>query len=217
MLEPKAQDTAAFYTNQYFKKYPCLRGGDKFSYYYLPIVRGLVDTALLNPEHYSRFQYLDDQTKLNLAFSPLIIIGEVSNVLNEDTSAKAGQYFLATNVLIKIKEVIHSRYAVKPGDFVSAKTQLYGLHRSKITHKVTYDFIGDVKPYDAGKTYLFVLNKWDYMEMLYLKKIGISLKDADDSYCPTSFILSMGVHDISSAYESHKLSLKDIKGFLSHH
>jgi len=213
-LVPTKADTLEFIRQDSFKRYPRHLGGTRqFDYYSLPIVRGLIDTALFAPEHWNKFETLDENLRLEVASSPLVIEGDVVEVLNEDTAMKKA-FLIPTVFIIRITDVIASKYKVKKGDYVTARTTLYGYVYSPITKEVSYPFAA-IPQYQKGKHYLFVLDKYYYMSLLNNFRDEIRDKKIADVYCPYSFILSLETHRLSEAYANGAFTKRELKNFLT--
>lgn len=210
LLEPTRADSLAFVKLDSLKKYPGIPFTGSFNYDDVTYVRGLIDTSLFNPDHYHKFDYMNKNARFFCITSPLIVEGEVMEVLNEDTTKS---YLFPTVFIIKIKEVVASKYKVKAGDYVTARTNLYGYVYSSIVKEVNYRDAG-ISPYKKGKTYLFVFNKNYYRELLYKIQKQPSRYRVADVYCPYSFALNFAEHEISELYANGQLTKQEIKALL---
>jgi len=187
-----------------------------YGYQRIPLVRGIIDTTLFNEKHFNKSSALDDSYKYALICSPLIVEGEVVKVFNEDTSLASPNFLYPTNIVIKIKDVISSKYEnVNAGDYVLGKVSLYGFRKNIVTHIAEYNSFMEFQEYKEKKTYLFVLDKYHYMYNCY----SVLMKDqflrgCADNYCPYAFSLSMLTHEISKDYEDGKITKKMILDFL---
>lgn len=213
MLIPTREDSNNFV--DFFKKYPNTGLPDyKFVYEYLPLIRGLADTSLFAEEHYSHFNFLTPNTRFEFIISPLIIEGEVMKELPPDTSIETGNKLFATTFLIKIKSIIKSKYNLKNGDVIVAKTNMYGYQRSSITKNVTYFYNSVTNKYQEGKVYLFVLDRVQYMRKLYQMEHNLRNAEHSDIYCPYTFSLTMTSHLLSQKYIDNNFDKSTIIKFL---
>lgn len=206
-LIPTKADSIEFTKQDSFKRYRLIGGGD-LDYYSLPLVRGLIDTTLFASAHWDQFNELSKDVRYHAAYSPLIIEGEVEQVLNEDTATKK-TFILPTVFIIKVIDVISSKYKIKKGDYVTARTSLYGYKYSEVTKEVVYQYVM-VRQYTKGKRYLFMLNKYSYMSLLN----NFRNQNIADVYCPYSFILGITEHNISEDYDNKQFSKEALIKFL---
>ena len=177
----------------------------------MPYTRGQgLDSSLITNDWFDKFPYYNRDFKVFIAMSPLVIKGKVLDRYFEDTINPRIIHF-KTNYIIEIEHIYYSKYTgVKLGDNVMAKTHAYGVARSTKDNKLySSDAIG-YSPYEIGKSYLFVLDKYWGMMVLYnltvyqpsLKENLRSIEPTDDVYCPYSFYLGYDHHLITEKYEN---------------
>ncbi len=178
-------------------------------YEMIPYSRGLIDTSLLAPAHFDKFNYINHDYKLEIIECPLIVEGEVINTSYADTTKFCTLTF-ATTIAIKITDIIKSKYNIHVDDTVWAKTNLYGYYKLPKDNTVVFSsFWG---PYKKGKKYLFCLNKYFYMSIIYKQTL---LKKANtDVYCPTAFMLDINATQLSTDYEDNLINRNTIISFL---
>ena len=208
MLIPTKEDTLIWEKIKH--RFSSARINGQFYPMYIPYTRGILDTSLIANEWFDKFPYYNRDFKVFLAKSPLVIKGKVLDRYFEDTVNPRIIHF-KTNYIIEIEHVFYSKYkGVKIGDKVIAKTHAYGVARSTKDNKLySVNTIGYSK-YDNGKSFLFVLDKYWGMMVLYnltvyqpnLKENLRSGEPTDDVYCPYSFYLGYDHHLLSEEYEN---------------
>jgi hypothetical protein len=211
LLNPTKDDTVNYLL---FSKTHSNMLGSTFNYEFLPIVRGLVDTALLNLGHFDNSTALSYDYKLNIILSPLIIEGEVQRIINEDTT-KYNPRFYPTSYLIKITRVIKSKYKINVGDEVIAKISEFGFIRAT-DGRILYKDALVAKHYKEGEKYLFLLNKYHYMRICYGIKNNLLQSAVNDEYCPTGFSLTFTSYQFSDDYSKGVITEKNILDFIAH-
>lgn len=122
LLIPTRQDSAEYEILKF--RYPHLPFKERFNYMYLPFIRGLVDTTILNAKHYNRFKHLSDAVKTELLQSPLIFEGTVQKIYYPDTALGATSTMYQTSIVIKIDDVIFSKYDIEKGSEILSKINL---------------------------------------------------------------------------------------------
>lgn len=216
LIIPNAGDTIAY--NSFVQRHPKSIITPDFSLKWIPVTRGLVDTSIFTDEHFNKFNKIYIGTLWEWIVSPLIVEGEVVSILNEDTISNKKSYLYGYNYIVKIKKVIKSKYKIKAGDIVTAKTNLFGYYRNPKNREVVYSYVDVVKPYDIGKTYFFTFDKYHYQEncQKILNNVqGIS--GAADIYCPYAFSLNIISHELSEDYANKVFGENTIKEFLNIH
>lgn len=213
LLKPNLADTLEF--AKLAKRYHASELGNDFSYEYIALTRGLVDSSLLDSAHYNKYGFIDDAFKYNFILSPLIIEGKVERVFNADTVDKSGLRFFLTYYVITVTDIIKSNYKIKVGDKVLATTQLYGYAKSAVSNEVAYTSMSDISEYESGKIYLFALHKYSYMHKFTILNSLTSKAKYLDTYCPTTFSLSITSHKISKSYENKEIGKNTIINFLN--
>ncbi len=186
----------------------------QFIYYQIPVIRGLVDTALLAANNFDSCHFFSHDYKSALIFSPLVIEGTVIKTYSEDT-VDPNDHFFNTCILIKIDDILKSNYKVKKGDYVLAKTFLYRTIRNFKTKGLGSSFFVGAERYKDSQKYLFVLDKYFYMEHCY----RIFIKDGEsselkDQYCPYSFSIGYTENEMSMDYQENKINKLAILEFL---
>jgi|GEM_PF-2112587 len=199
----------------FYKNYPTIAYGPTLTYDALPFINGWADTAVFNPRHYNRFKERMWAYMIGMQLSPLIVEGMVSEISYENTAAHgSNKNFYYTDLSITITDVIKSKYKLKPGDIIQAKTDLYGPFRND-KGKIAYQSEMTTREYEKGKTYLFILDRNHYMNFFYRKSMGFE-SSYTDTYCPYCFEIGFTTIQGSEDYAKGILTKKDLRRFLSH-
>ncbi|MBA3827771.1 MAG: hypothetical protein H0X33_02440 [Taibaiella sp.] len=214
LLYPVKQDTLNFLS--FYKHHQDEGFASVFLYEYTAITRGLADTALFDPKHYHQFDAIKSDYRHLLAFSPLVIDGTVIQTIYDTIflqASKRKSLIYHTNILIRINDVIKSKYKVNVGDTVLVKIMHYGIIKDS-NGRVGYSS-GEDRQFQNNRSYLFCLDKYHYMFVIYLMKHGgESGKYCQEEYCPSAFELSLESFKISVDYEEHKIDKNTILQFL---
>lgn len=210
MLIPNKQDTFAYY--QMITRHPGKQMPD-MGYWAVPYMRKLLDTSLLFRE--SRINVHPSMMSA-LNASPLVIEGEIKQVIEADTSATAKNAYYTRTYIIQVKNVIKSKYKIAPGERILVKSYMSGYRRHAKLKKVIFHDFHLAGFYDMNKSYLFVLDRYEYMENMFKIKAGDStMKDYGDIYCPTAFSLSTSTVGFSKQYVKGIFTTDELKKHLN--
>ncbi len=188
-----------------------------FNYELLDFVRGKLDTTLLNNINNEKYHYIKKDYRREISLSPLIAIGEVVEQYATDTS-KGIRYKFITNLQIKLKKIINSKYSLRKNDIILAKLSNYGKVASfENGTKHIYEILtGQPFFYQVGKDYLFVLDRTNYsFECLLIKNKMYGRGQFNDIYCPYSFYINSISNIISNGYENNEIDIATIQKYLN--
>jgi len=211
LLLPTRNDTLSYF--KFYNSHPNIQNLESdFSYEMIPLVRGLIDTALLSPSYYLKFKYIDDKYKLGLVSSPLIIEGEIENIFNEDTSVSSIPKIYITNYIIRITDIVKTKYKIVNGDRIIVKDRNTGY--SRFNGRVSYKQIADIgSSYEKGKKYFFLIGKYSYMSTCYYISHQYPVKEYDE-YCPYAFSVGTLGYSFSKDFSANVITKQAIIEFL---
>lgn len=188
--------------------------GFSFNYKYVLHIHGLVDTA--KPSNSSIYDYFHqtkaEQYRSDIYESPLVVLGEITDVYNEDT---AERHRYSTVIIFKIKEILKSKYKkVKRGDTIAVHVDFRNVYVGGCIMEY-YKWV-DLNSifYQKGNTELFVLNKYNYMTAMFDAQFSQSLYKSVDTYCPYSFEMGLGEKELSKMYRQRTITKQEIKALL---
>ncbi|RYE24864.1 MAG: hypothetical protein EOP51_06010 [Sphingobacteriales bacterium] len=209
MFMPTAQDSVIY---EKIKNKHNDKVAGEFDYKVLPYIRNVSDTDLI-----ARDNPLNVPASIlpQLNISPLIMEGEIIQVIEADTSATAKYVYYSRTYIIKVKDVVKSRYKVAPGERIAVKTYLSGYRRDPNTHRVRFQTSYLSEYYQPNKTYMFVLDKYEYMSDMYKIKTADTTSDFKDEYCPTSFSMNASTVAFSKQYDMQHYTKQDILKYFS--